>query len=75
MEPTRASIPPALVAQLWATASGVGPGESGQGVTALCPRCGIDSVIGSDSGFPVERGFLRRMKQHWMRTEKKSERP
>jgi hypothetical protein len=43
---------------------------NGQGVTALCPRCGIDSVIGSASGFPVERGFLDRMRQHWMRTEK-----
>lgn len=43
---------------------------NGEGVTALCPRCGIDSVIGTASGFPVERGFLGRMRQHWMRTEK-----
>jgi len=42
----------------------------GECVTALCPRCGIDSVIGSASGFPVERGFLRKMQKRWMRAEK-----
>ena len=25
-----------------------------RGLTALCPRCGIDSVLGSASGLPVE---------------------
>jgi hypothetical protein len=34
-------------------------------VTALCPECGIDSVIGSASGFPINRDFLERMKRHW----------
>jgi hypothetical protein len=33
--------------------------------TALCPRCGIDSVIGDRSGFPVSREFLSSMKAHW----------
>lgn len=33
--------------------------------TALCPRCGIDSVLGSASGFPIEKEFLRRMKVRW----------
>ncbi len=36
-----------------------------QGQTALCPTCGIDSVIGSASGFPVTTEFLDRMKAHW----------
>ena len=36
-----------------------------EGKTALCPKCGIDAVIGSASGFPVERGFLRRMRRYW----------
>lgn len=34
--------------------------------TALCPRCGIDSVLGSASGFPVDDPeFLRRMHERW----------
>jgi hypothetical protein len=37
----------------------------GEGQTALCPVCGIDSVIGDRSGFPISPTFLRRMKSHW----------
>ena len=33
--------------------------------TAVCPRCGIDSVIGEGAGFPVTREFLEKMKGHW----------
>lgn len=33
--------------------------------TALCPNCGIDSVIGSESGFPITREFLEKMHRHW----------
>ncbi len=33
--------------------------------TAVCPYCGIDSVIGQSSGFPVESDFLRRMREYW----------
>ncbi len=34
--------------------------------TALCPRCGVDSVLGDTSGLPVvEPGFLRTMRAHW----------
>jgi hypothetical protein len=42
-------------------------GVDGNGVpqTALCPHCGIDSVIGSASGFPVTPVFLMRMRSHW----------
>ena len=36
-----------------------------RGETALCPECGIDSVIGSASGFPIETEFLRKMRNHW----------
>jgi len=36
------------------------------GVTALCPKCGIDSVIGTASGFPsANLEFLTAMKGHW----------
>jgi hypothetical protein len=34
--------------------------------TGLCPYRGIDSVIGSASGFPAgEKDFLRGMRQVW----------
>ena len=40
--------------------------ENGIGQTALCPKCGIDSVLGSNSGYPVtEIGFLKEMKSYW----------
>ena len=39
--------------------------ESGMGQTARCPSCGIDSVIGSRSGYPVTQEFLSRMERHW----------
>lgn len=37
----------------------------GIGSTAMCPFCGIDSVIGSASGYPIEPDFIRRMNRHW----------
>lgn len=36
-----------------------------QGSTALCPRCGVDSVIGSASGIHLSESFLERMRIHW----------
>ena len=45
------------------------PGEIKEWVddndTALCPKCGIDSVIGSASGFPITPNFLKKMKEAW----------
>jgi len=35
------------------------------GVTAVCPRCGIDSVVGSASGYPITHEFLSDMHRHW----------
>ena len=35
------------------------------GQTALCPECGIDSVIGSAAGYPITRPFLDEMRQRW----------
>lgn len=37
----------------------------GVGQTALCPHCGIDSVIGSESGYPLTPEFLAAMNNHW----------
>lgn len=36
-----------------------------RGETAACPFCGIDSVIGESSGYPVTREFLKMMKNYW----------
>jgi len=34
--------------------------------TAICPMCGIDSVIGSSSGYPVnDSEFLKAMHKYW----------
>ena len=36
------------------------------GTTAMCPRCGIDSVIGDASGFPIgDKAFLSKMNGLW----------
>ena len=39
----------------------------GVDVTAFCPECGNDTVIGTASGFAIEDWFLRRMREHWLR--------
>jgi hypothetical protein len=39
--------------------------QDGTGQTAMCPKCGIDSVIGSKSGFPLHQEFLSKMRRHW----------
>ena len=37
-----------------------------RGRTAICPRCGIDAVLGSASGLPVtDKKFLRSMRKRW----------
>ena len=33
--------------------------------TAICPYCGIDSVIGESSGYPITKEFLKKMNEHW----------
>ena len=38
------------------------PEKSG---TALCPCCGIDSVIGEASGFQITEQLLKEMNQYW----------
>ncbi len=35
------------------------------GKTALCPRCGVDSVIPENAGFPLTEEFLREMYDYW----------
>jgi hypothetical protein len=36
-----------------------------EGRTSECPRCEIDAVIGSASGYPITREFLERMHAYW----------
>ena len=33
--------------------------------TAICPYCGIDSIIGESSGYPITTGFLSEMNKYW----------
>lgn len=37
--------------------------------TAICPKCGIDSVIGESSGFPITKEFLMAMHTYWFGAE------
>jgi len=41
--------------------------------TAICPRCGIDSVIGESSGYPITEGFLQRMNVYWFNNSKEAD--
>jgi hypothetical protein len=33
--------------------------------TAMCPKCGIDSVLGAKAGFPLTPEFLGEMNKYW----------
>ena len=33
--------------------------------TAICPYCGIDSIIYDSKTYPVSKEFLERMKNYW----------
>jgi hypothetical protein len=39
--------------------------------TALCPRCGVDSVIGTASQHRIDDAFLRGMHAHFFSTSKR----
>jgi hypothetical protein len=39
--------------------------EDGEEVTAICPHCGVDSVIGDNCGFPITQEFLAAMHGRW----------
>ena len=34
-------------------------------LTAACPYCNIDSVIGDASGYPITKEFLKEMHKEW----------
>ncbi|HEY1646137.1 MAG TPA: hypothetical protein VGF75_07305, partial [Candidatus Saccharimonadales bacterium] len=35
------------------------------GTCAICPKCGIDAVIGDNSGFPITKESLTSMHKYW----------
>lgn len=37
--------------------------------TAICPYCGIDSVIGESAGYPITKDFLQAMQHRWFGEE------
>lgn len=39
--------------------------QSGVGTTAMCPKCGIDSVVGDASGYEISKEFMSEMYRHW----------
>ncbi len=41
--------------------------EPSGGRTAVCPHCGIDSVLSSASGFPLTQEVLEAMCEHWFK--------
>jgi len=63
----RETFPPSEISE-WQDAE-----ESGIGQTALCPHCGIDSVIGSNHGVPVTKLFLSHMHKVWFNSNPEKE--
>jgi hypothetical protein len=51
--------------EVWVDDEGCDDDEGKVGQTALCPQCGIDSVIGSRSGYLISADFLSRMRKQW----------
>lgn len=41
--------------------------EAENNLTALCPRCGAESVIGDKSGYVLDMQFLAMMNEAWHR--------
>ena len=35
------------------------------GITAVCPYCGMDSVLGDQCGYELSNAFLKRMERFW----------
>lgn len=41
--------------------------------TALCPRCGMDTVIGDRSGHPITEDFLSQRHERWLEGDDEEE--
>ena len=40
-------------------------GDTADGITALCPRCGIDAVLPSAAAIPLSSELLASMHNYW----------
>jgi hypothetical protein len=49
----------------WIDSRQVETGDTADGVTALCPRCGIDSVLPSAAPITLTKDLLSEMNEHW----------
>lgn len=54
------TFPPSEIKEWWDESVFDGIGQ-----TAICPRCEIDAVIGSESGYPLTSEFLKGMHLEW----------
>ena len=43
-------------------------GDLADGITALCPHCGIDAVLPSAAPIPLNAKVLAQMHHHWFET-------
>ena len=43
----------------------IGDNDADRLGTAICPHCGVDSVIGESSGYPITKEFLKKMYAYW----------
>ncbi len=57
--------PDAIVAWSGLDVSDFDNPDSASNGTALCPRCGSDSVLGDKSGYTIDPEFLARMNEAW----------
>jgi hypothetical protein len=49
----------------WVDGPQVATEKTSDGITALCPRCGIDAVLPSVSYYPLTEALLADMPRHW----------
>jgi hypothetical protein len=49
----------------WVDGRQVETGDTADGTTALCPRCGIDSVLPSAAPIVLTKELLAEMNAHW----------
>jgi hypothetical protein len=52
----------------WVDGQQLASGSTADGVTALCPRCGIDAILPSAAPIALDDGILSEMHQHWFET-------
>jgi hypothetical protein len=62
-----AIFPPAEITG-WISELAPKVGRLKRGVTALCPRCGIDSVLPEAAGFPLTPTSLQATQARWHRS-------